>query len=346
MVTIVSSKAFMMMHKPWYEHPENPERMAMVINAVEKVGYDVQWEEYVQDQDDGLKIAEKIHVKGYIDYLKRMQNKAPCELDPDTYFVEDTLDLSLFALKLSYEASMRARRSNDIYLVLLRPPGHHAGRAGKAMSAPTQGFCILNNAAAATISFLEQGCRRIVVLDIDIHCGNGTEEIFYGRNDVLNIDIHRDPAYFYPFTCFPEQIGKSHGEGYVINLLLPARAGDDIFLELIEVVETIVTSYSPEALVVSLGLDGYFGDGLSDTRLTGVSYYTVGSLIKRLRLPTVILLEGGYSRGLEYGVNAFLDGISGHKAGFKRKTVTPILLLKEYLGIARDIIRRIGWLEK
>ena len=336
----------MMMHIPWYGHPENPKRIAMVVNAVEKVGYDVQWEEYVQGQDEGLKIAEKMHVKGYIDYLKRMKNKAPCELDPDTYFVWDTLDLALFALKLSYEASLCARRSNDIYLVLLRPPGHHAGRAGKALGAPTQGFCILNNAAAATIGFLEQGYRRIVVLDVDIHCGNGTEEIFYGRNDVLNIDIHRDPADFYPFICFPEQIGKSRGEGYVVNLLLPPRAGDDIFLKLIEVVETIVTSYSPDALVVSLGLDGYLDDGLSDARLTGASYYTVGSLIKKLGLPTVILLEGGYSRGLECGVNAFLDGISGRRIRFKRKTATPVLLLKEYLGIARDIIRMIGWLEK
>ncbi len=346
MVTIVSSKAFVMMHKPWYEHPENPRRIAMIINAIEKTGYDVQWEEYVQDQEDGLKIAEKIHVRGYIDYLKRMKNKAPCELDPDTYFVGDTLDLALFALKLSYEASVRIRRSSDNYLILLRPPGHHAGRAGKAMGAPTQGFCILNNAAAAVIGYREQGYRRIVVLDVDIHCGNGTEEIFYGRNDVLNIDIHRDPADFYPFTCFPEQIGKNRGEGYVVNLLLPPGAGDDIFLELIESVETLITSYSPEALVVSLGLDGYLGDGLSDARLTGASYHAVGSLIRKLGLPTVILLEGGYSRGLEYGVNAFLDGISGRKTRFKRKTATPVLLLKEYLGIARDIIRRIGWLEK
>ncbi len=346
MVTIVSSKAFMTMHKPWYEHPENPGRIATVVNAVEKVGYDVQWEEYVRDQDEGLKIAEKIHVRGYIDYLKRTKNKTPCELDPDTYFVDDTLELALFALNLSYEASIRARRSNDIYLVLLRPPGHHAGRAGKAMGAPTQGFCILNNAAAATISFLEQGYRRIAVLDVDVHCGNGTEEIFYERNDVLNIDIHRDPADFYPFTCFPEQIGKGRGEGYAVNLLLPPRAGDDIFLKFIEIVETIATSYNPEALVVSLGLDGYLGDGLSDTRLTSASYHSVGSLIKKLGLPTVILLEGGYSRGLEYGVDAFLDGISDRRIRFKRKTTTHVLLLKEYLGTARDTIRRIGCLEK
>ncbi len=346
MVTIVSSKAFMMMHKPWYEHPENPRRIAMIINAIEKTGYDVRWEKYVQEREDGLKIAERIHARGYIDYLRRMKNKAPCELDLDTYFAGDTLDLALFALKLSYEASVRVRRSSDNYLILLRPPGHHAGRAGKAMGASTRGFCILNNAAAAVIGFMEQGYRRIAVLDVDIHCGNGTEEIFYERNDVLNIDIHRDPADFYPFTCFPEQIGTSRGEGYVINLLLPPGAGDDVFLELIESIETIITSYSPDALVISLGLDGYLGDGLSDARLTGASYHAVGSLIRKLGLPTVILLEGGYSRGLEYGINAFLDGISGRSTGFKRKTTTPVLLLKEYLGIARDIIRRIRWLEK
>jgi len=338
-VTIVSSKAFIDMHKPWFEHPENPERITMAVRAIKSRGYDVLWEKY-GSTDYSLELAEKIHVKGYIKYLLKLKTKAPCEIDPDTYFAEDTLDLALYALKLSYDYALHVLRNNDYYVLLLRPPGHHAGRAGKAFGCPTQGFCILNNVAAAVTGLKEQGRSRIVVLDIDVHCGNGTEEIFYSRNDVLNIDIHRDPADFYPFTCFPDQIGERRGRGYTVNLLLPSGAGDDIFEKYMVFVEKLIETYNAEAIVVSLGLDGYKGDGLADTQLTENSYYLAGSLIRKTGLPGIVLLEGGYSTGLVHGLISFLDGLSGARRLSVGKTVTTQFLLRKYLSISEKIIEK------
>ncbi|NPA97956.1 MAG: histone deacetylase family protein [Crenarchaeota archaeon] len=339
MVTIVSSKAFVDMHKPWYEHPENPERIRLVFRAIKSKGYDILWEKY-GSIDYSLELAKRIHVKGYINYLLKLKAKAPCEIDPDTYFVEDTLDLALYALKLSYEYAAYSLRHNEYYVLLLRPPGHHVGRAGKALGCPTQGFCILNNAAAAVMGLKDQGVSKIVVLDIDVHCGNGTEEIFYDRNDVLNIDIHRDPSDFYPYTCFPDQNGGKQGKGYTVNLLLPRNAGDDIFEKYMGFVEELLESYNAEAIIVSLGLDGYIGDGLADTRLTENSYYLAGSLIWKTGLPSIVLLEGGYSAGLIYGLTAFLDGLNGAKRTFGRKTVTIPFLLRKYLSVSEQTIHK------
>ncbi len=279
----------------------------------------------------------KVHCKNYLKYLEEMSKIAPVEIDPDTYIVNDTIELAVESYIYSYTI---ARTGYRYKAILLRPPGHHAGKCGKAMNTVTQGFCILNNAAAAANSLLDKGYNRIAVLDFDIHHGNGTQEIFYKTDKVLHMDIHRDPSNFYPFTGFPDQIGKGRGRGYSVNLVIGPHTGDDYYEELIDIVEKLLRMYKPQQVIVSMGFDGYMGDGLADTRLSMYMYNKLGLMLHQLSIPITSILEGGYSLGLQYGLPAYIKGLLGTdvEAG---ETKTPKQIVEEYRRINNKTILKI-----
>ena len=327
------------LHRPLGEHPENPSRIERVLNSLRNISElyeEISVKSIGVSVEEQLKLAMRIHSKGYIDYLMRLSKIIPALIDEDTYMSHGSLELALATFTYCYLQALSAK--NTVFIVS-RPPGHHAGRSGKAMGASTQGFCILNNAAAVIMGFMDRGFKKIAVLDFDVHHGNGTMEIFYSEK-VLQVDLHQDPSTLYPHTGYPEEMGESEGFGYKVNLILPEGAGDDLYLELTSRVKELFKEYAPEAIVVSAGFDAFFNDGLADLAATEVSYYKLGELVRSLGVPVVIVLEGGYSVGLVRGVVSFIEGLKGLLRDYTVKTTTPRALYKRALSIAERVLEK------
>jgi acetoin utilization deacetylase AcuC-like enzyme len=190
---------------------------------------------------------------------------------------------------------------------LTRPPGHHAG------SDFFGGYCFLNNAALAAQTLRERGFERVAVLDVDYHHGNGTQQIFEARADVLTVSIHGDPNTEYPFFLgHADERGIGAGAGFNLNLPLPrgtdfVRWHDALLTGLAE-----VRRFGTQALVVPLGVDTFAGDPISGFTLQSADYLRVGETIARAGLPTVFVFEGGYAVA-EVGINVVnvLEGFQG-----------------------------------
>jgi acetoin utilization deacetylase AcuC-like enzyme len=188
-----------------------------------------------------------------------------------------------------------------------RPPGHHAGPDFMG------GYCFLNNAAVAAQALRNGGCARVAVLDVDYHHGNGTQAIFWSRGDVLVASIHGDPRTEYPFYLgHADETGAGEGAGCNLNLPLAPGIGVDTWFDALDTACAGVVRFGAEALVVSLGLDTFAGDPISHFPLRSDDYVVLGRRLERLRLPTLLVLEGGYAAA-ELGVNAanVLAGFEG-----------------------------------
>lgn len=189
-----------------------------------------------------------------------------------------------------------------------RPPGHHAGADFMG------GYCFLNNAAVAAQALRDGGAKRVAVLDVDYHHGNGTQSIFYARADVLFVSLHGDPRTEYPFYLgHADEVGQGEGAGFNLNLPLPAGCPvPDWFSALARACQRI-QAYGADALVVSLGLDTFSEDPISQFSLQTDDFSQLGKVLGTLKLPTVFVLEGGYA-AQALGVNAVnvLEGFEGN----------------------------------
>jgi acetoin utilization deacetylase AcuC-like enzyme len=173
---------------------------------------------------------------------------------------------------------------------LCRPPGHHATVDQYG------GYCFLNNAAVVADMFVTDGAKRVAVLDIDFHHGNGTQQIFYHRPDVLFASIHGDPVDSYPyFAGFADEIGAGKGEGANVNYPLPPGTAYAPWSLALEDAMARIKAHGTEALVVSLGVDAYKDDPISFFKLDSGDFMDCGQRIGRLGLPTVFCMEGGYA---------------------------------------------------
>jgi acetoin utilization deacetylase AcuC-like enzyme len=199
------------------------------------------------------------------------------------------------------------REGRRAVYALCRPPGHHAGRDLYG------GYCYLNNAAIAAEYLGDggQGTRdseashppssiphshRVAILDIDYHHGNGTQQIFYERDDVMFVSLHADPAREYPyFSGYADERGAGAGLGYNLNIPLEAGISNARFLEALEPALAAIDTFQPQFLVVSAGLDTFAGDPIADFALTTDAYRLIGKRIAALGLPTLIVQEGGYA---------------------------------------------------
>lgn len=181
---------------------------------------------------------------------------------------------------------------------LSRPPGHHAGADFFG------GYCFLNNAALAAQALRDSGLDRIAVLDVDYHHGNGTQSLFYARADVLTVSIHGDPRTEYPFYLgHADETGRGAGEGFNLNLPLPAGSAASTWFEALELACARIARHGADALVVSLGLDTFAGDPISTFALQADDFSRLGQRLGRLGMPTIFVLEGGYAAA-ELGENA------------------------------------------
>ena len=201
-------------------------------------------------------------------------------------------------------AAARVMDGARVAYSLCRPPGHHA------YSDMAGGFCFLNNVAIAADYCRRHGAERVAILDIDVHHGNGTQGIFYGRGDVLFASVHGDPHAFYPwFAGYAEERGQDAGHGYNLNLPLARGSGDPQFHHAVEEGLAAIHRYAPDVVLISLGFDAQENDPLGILKVTTEGFRHTASMIAGLGLPTVLVQEGGYLCD-ELGANlaAFLDG--------------------------------------
>lgn len=215
------------------------------------------------------------------------------------------------AIRSSYDTALTAaglvKNGERAAFALCRPPGHHAGARFCG------GYCYINNAAVAAQWFLDQGAARVAVLDVDYHHGNGTQEIFYRRPDVLVVNIHGDPNTEYPYHLgFSDETGEGAGEGFNVNYPLPHGTAWSDWGAALDDGCRKVAAYAPDAVVVSLGVDTFERDPISNFRLKTADYPKIGARIEKLGLPTLFVMEGGYAVE-EIGENAVgvLEGFEG-----------------------------------
>jgi acetoin utilization deacetylase AcuC-like enzyme len=173
---------------------------------------------------------------------------------------------------------------------LCRPPGHHA------TADYCGGYCYLNNTALAVQALLDAGAGKVAVLDVDYHHGNGTQSIFYERNDVLTISLHADPRREYPyFLGYEDEPGTGKGHGFNINYPLPFGTGWEQYSVALAQALGQLPGFAPDALVVALGLDTFAGDPTTHFSITSGDYLQMGKMIAAAGVPTLTVLEGGYS---------------------------------------------------
>jgi acetoin utilization deacetylase AcuC-like enzyme len=214
--------------------------------------------------------------------------------------VRSSADVALTAADLILDGSKGA-------FALCRPPGHHAAREYMG------GYCYLNNAAIAAERCLAMGCKKVAVLDVDFHHGNGTQSIFYDRPDVFFSSIHGEPAVSYPyFSGYADETGVGQGEGY--NLNLPLAKGTDwpTYQLALRTALDAVKKFGPDVLIISLGLDTFEGDPISHFMLTSGDFIRMGEEIARTGVNTLFVMEGGYMVD-EIGINCVnvLGGFEG-----------------------------------
>ncbi|MEO1848085.1 MAG: histone deacetylase family protein [Pseudomonadota bacterium] len=181
---------------------------------------------------------------------------------------------------------------------LCRPPGHHAARDMFG------GYCFLNNAAIGTQYLRDNGAERVAILDVDFHHGNGTQDIFYERDDVLFCSLHGDPEDAFPhFLGYADEMGLGAGMGYNRNYPMPPGTPFSKWGESLSNALEHIDGFAPQYLVVSLGVDTFENDPISFFKLTTPDYLTMGEMIGALKIPTLFVLEGGYDID-EVGINA------------------------------------------
>jgi acetoin utilization deacetylase AcuC-like enzyme len=172
---------------------------------------------------------------------------------------------------------------------LCRPPGHHCGADYLG------GYCYLNNAAIAAEAAAQAG-RRVAILDIDYHHGNGTQDIFYPRGDVLFVSIHADPVMDYPyFWGHADETGEGEGDGATLNLPLPRGTGLAAYRPALDTALAKIAAFAPDLLILSYGADTYAGDPIADFQLETADYAVLARQIAGLKLPILVVMEGGYA---------------------------------------------------
>ncbi|MFN4045907.1 MAG: histone deacetylase family protein [Acidilobaceae archaeon] len=296
-------------------HPESPRRLDLAlegINSLASRGFE-KLLPMVKAPTSPLDSFKLVHDKEYVDSVERLlRSGRVLWLDPDTYVSPGTLEAILRLSGASHKAVSLALKGVSSFIVG-RPPSHHAGFKGKALKAPTRGFCIFN--ATALIAEVLSRHGKVAVVDIDVHHGNGTQDIFYSRGDVLHIDIHQDPSNVYPYTGFPDDAGEGEGAGTKINIVTPPASGDDIYLDALKLVDHILSLWKPDYIVVSAGFDSYRGD--NDMTVTNVGtrfFHLAGRILSsKARRSVVSVLEGGYGEGLKKALPAYLLGLMGKK---------------------------------
>jgi acetoin utilization deacetylase AcuC-like enzyme len=291
-------------------HPENARR----LTAIEEAMSERDWlgMELVEAPTATREQLGRVHSASHIDVIEELSERGGGAIDLDTVTSAGSWNAALHAAGGAVHAAERLLSEGGFAFCGLRPPGHHAEPA-RAM-----GFCLFNNVAVAAAHAVQGlGLERVLMLDWDVHHGNGTERIFYASPQVLYSSIHQSPLY--PGTGDAVDFGSGAGEGYTVNLPVPPGAGPDEFLSLVQgVVAPIAHEWRPGLICISAGYDAHRDDPLANCELDDAAYAdmaaTMRDLAADLGVPVLICLEGGYSLGaLSRSVVATLEAFGGDR---------------------------------
>lgn len=318
-----------------FNHPERPERLTAIMQFLEKKNV-FKNRQIVLQKPSAVKLTdlERVHPQSYIDFIQSASERE-ARLDADTRTSKGSYNAAILAAGAGIQAweGIQAK-SLDSAFALVRPPGHHAN----AQSA--RGFCLFNN-----ISVLARHITatipdsRVLILDIDAHHGNGTQEIHYAESDILYLGLHQDGRTLYPgYSGYIDELGEGVGKGYNINLPLPPGTTDRSFLEGLSVLfPPIVEQFQPTAILVSAGYDGHFRDYLTGLQLSADAYFKSAQLImkaakKHCHGRVVMFLEGGYDlQALAESVYNTLIALSGQDTPIHEKGPTEDSRISKYL---------------
>ncbi|HEX5438045.1 MAG TPA: histone deacetylase family protein [Gemmatimonadaceae bacterium] len=308
----------------YVERPVRVERIMQQIHTLAGMAV-------VEVRDHGEDPITQVHDADFVRYLEQVCSKMPKgeavypyvfpirhrarkPVDEDVqagYYCIDTFTPLTHNAYLAARAAVNCamtgadllRGGEQLVYAICRPPGHHAE------SSVYGGFCYFNNAAIAANALSAEG--RVATLDIDFHHGNGTQEIFYARDDVLTVSIHGDPSYAYPyFAGFADERGEGAGEGYNHNFPLPEETGDESYLRTLEGALELIEHFAPRYLVLSLGLDIAKGDPTGAWTISAEGFERIGGAIAGLGLPMLAVQEGGYdTRVIGRNARHFLSGL-------------------------------------
>ncbi len=276
-------------HRPPFEHPERPERLMAARRAVDQVAGSATLLGIPARLASDDELA-RIHTPAYIEALGQLAGKSGF-VDEDTYVAPASVAAARRAAGGAVElvdALLDEKATRGV--ALLRPPGHHA-RPGGAM-----GFCLLNNVAVAAAHARARGAARVLIVDFDVHHGNGTQEVFYAEPSIAFVSIHQAP--FYPGTGDVNEVGTGDGRGLSVNVPLSAGADDAVYQAAFSrIVAPVASEFAPSLVLLSAGFDAHERDPLAEMRLTDAAYAemlrALGAALPA-RTPIAMLLEGGY----------------------------------------------------
>jgi acetoin utilization deacetylase AcuC-like enzyme len=309
MTRLVTDPAYLQ-HVAGPMHPESPGRLRAIHDVLANAP--ITGVEQARPRRATKEELLRVHAPAHVEHVLSLAGR-DAQLDADTAVSPGSVPASLLAAGAAAQLTLDVLRGDtDNGFALVRPPGHHAER-DLAM-----GFCLFNNVAVAAEAALANGAQRVLVLDWDVHHGNGTQHAFAARKDVLFCSSHQFP--FYPGTGAPEEIGVGEGRGYTVNVALPGGQGDgdygavfhDVFLPR-------ALAYRPDVILVSAGFDPHRSDPLGGMNVTERGFAAMCSALKGLAEEVcdgklVLLLEGGYDLdGLAQSVHACVEVLAGHR---------------------------------
>jgi len=274
-------------------HPENHHRLLAIMDLLKKEGV-LDRLKLIEPKPVARELLEKVHTPRYIQLVEEMAKSGGGHLDLDTYMGPRSYEAALMAAGGTVEA-VRAVLDGEVEnaFALVRPPGHHA-TPSRGM-----GFCIFNNVAiAARYALSRKGIERVLIVDFDVHHGNGTQDIFYQESSVLYFSTHQYPHY--PGTGYITDIGEGEGYGYTVNVPLRGWVGDKGFKAIFEeILVPIARRYRPNLILVSAGFDSHWADPLASMLLSISGYTELARILKSLAEELcqgriVFVLEGGY----------------------------------------------------
>jgi len=272
-------------------HPENQTRLKAIMNYVNK-----------EDSLKNLNIISppaaskneilKVHTKSHVDFIKNFCRRGGGNIDFDTYATPDTYQIAKISAGGAITASKIVFESDQSAYSIGRPPGHHSN------SERSMGFCIFNNIAIA-IEYLREvyKIKKFLILDCDVHYGNGTADIFYQDPNVLYISIHQDPRTIFPSQGFVEEIGKGAGEGFNLCIPMPPYSNTSDYIYILEkILKPVASQFNADFHFLDIGFDGHSSDPLSNTNLDDDFYPWITTQMNEIAHKTVLILEGGYNQ--------------------------------------------------
>ncbi len=300
-------------HDMGVHHPESPRRIQAIYQMLEEEK-DLASLPVIEPRPASLEEIARIHTPGYVEQIKDTAGRERVYLDPDTSTSPRSYEIARLAaggLLATADRVMEGEIQNGFALV--RPPGHHA-EASQA-----RGFCIFNNVAVAAQHLIDKWeLRRILIVDWDLHHGNGTQNAFYSRDDVLYFSTHQFPHY--PGSGHWSEAGQGKGEGFTVNVpLAPGKTDDDFLFIFDKILRPVAASFKPEFVLVSAGFDIFAGDPLGGMEVNVAGFGALTTVLMNIARPTarervVFTLEGGYNLfGLRDGVKSVLLALLGRE---------------------------------